>query len=375
MAVGSGIAGTNQNGAVPTGPQGTPGEILSISGPLSINAAVPVVDKDFSDLFVGTAYDLGVRDAQRPNLILDQFATETPSNLTHNSATKRVFFMDDIPEAAGTTPLLENLDVDSVAITGRSLDMVQREYGLTVARTNLLRGQSMVPFDPIAARKVGWNSGRVQDALARNAFTASTLAMKTPSGATLTGTIAVLAPQITGPVAGYVTTDVLQEATVLLQNQNAEPFRNDSYVMVCTPRAVQHLRAETGVSGWRDVVQHTPSDGNMGNSIYRGYVGTYEGVEVVVSRNMTAGTALVFGKEAFAKTYPNMDGMGPYPTPVVAPVTDSLRRFAKIGWYWLGGYSIFRPQNVVKITHSANARPFGGLNNITAIGATAYAEA
>lgn len=373
MATGSGTAGTNQNGAVPTGPAGTPGEILSISGPLSINAAVPVVDKDFSDLFVGTAYDLGVRDAQRPNLILDQFATESPSNLTHNAATKRIFFMDDIPEAAGTTPLLENLDVDSVALTGRSLDMTQREYGVTVARTNLLRGQSMVPFDPIAARKVGWHSGRVQDALARNAYTASTLVMKTPAGATLTGTIGVLAPQITGPVAGYLSTDVLQEATVMLQNQNAEPFVEDSFVMVCTPRAVQHLRAETGVSGWRDVVQR--NNGEMGNSIFRGYVGTYEGVQIVVSRNMTAGTALVFGKEAFAKTFPGMDGMGANPVPVVAPVTDSLRRFAKIGWYWLGGYSIFRPQNVVKITHSTAARAFGATNNITAIGATAYAEA
>ena len=375
MALGTGTAGSNQNGAVPTGPQGTPGEILSVSGPLSINAAVPVVDNDFSNLFVTTAYDLAVRDAQRPNLILDQFATEAPSQMTHNAATKRIFFMDDIPEAAGTTPLLENLDVDSVAITGRSLDLTQREYGLTVARTNLLRGQSMVPFDPIAARKVGWNAGRVQDALARNAFTASTLVMKQPSGATLTGTVAVIAPQITGPVAGYVTTDVMQEATVLLQNQNAEPYADESYYMVCTPRAVQHLRAETGVSGWRDVVQHSTQESLGGNSIIRGYVGTYEGVRVIVSRNMTAGTALVFGQEAFAKTFPGMDGMGAYPMPVVSPITDSLRRFAKIGWYWLGGYSLFRPQNVVKITHSANARPFGALNNITAIGATAYAEA
>lgn len=373
MALGTGTAGTNQNGAVPTGPQGSPGEILTVSGPLNINAAVPVVDTDFSSMFNTVAYDLAVRDAQRPNLILDQFATETPSNLTHNGGTKRVFFMDDIPEAAGTTPLLENIDVDSVPLTGRYVDMTQREYGLTVARTNLLRAQTMVPFDPIAARKVGWHAGRVQDALARTAFTASSLAFKNAAGTTVTGTVGVLAPQITGPVAGYVSSDVLQEATVMLQNQNAEPFYEDSYVMVCTPRAVQHLRAENSASGWRDITMR--NEGSNGNSLYRGYVGTYEGVQIVVSRNMTAGTALVFGKEAFAKTFPNVEGMGAYPQAVVSPVTDSLRRFAKIGWYWLGGYSLFRPMNVVKITHSANARPFGATNNITAIGATAYAEA
>lgn len=373
MATGTGTPGSNQNGAVPTGPAGSPGEILSVSGPLSINAAVPVVDKDFSDMFVTTAYDLAVRDAQRPNLILDQFATEQPSNLTHNGATKRVFFMDDIPEAAGTTPLLENIDVDSVALTGRSLDMTQREYGLTVARTALLGAQSMVPFDPIAARKVGWSAGRTLDALARTAFTAATAVMNTPSGGTLTGTIAKLAPQITGPVAGYLSTDVLQEATVMLQEQNAEPFSGDEYVMICTPRAVQHLRAENGTSGWRDVVMR--NEGAAGNSLFRGYVGTYEGVKVIVSRNMTAGKALVIGKEAFAKTFPGVEGFGAYPNAVVSPVTDSLRRFGKIGWHWIGGYKIFRPQNIVSITHATTARPFGATNNITAIGATAYAEA
>ena len=373
MALGTGTPGSNQNGAVPTGPAGSPGEILSVSGPLSINAPVPLVDKDFSDMFVTTAYDLAVRDAQRPNLILDQFATEAPSNLTHNGGTKKMFFLDDIAEQ--TTPLLENIDVDAVALTGRSLDLTQREYGVTVARTALLRAQSMTPFDPIAARKVGWNAGRSLDALARTAYTAATLVMKTPSGANLTGTVGTLAPTLTGPLPGYVTTDVLQEATVMLQNQNAEPFTEESFVMVCTPRAVQHLRAETGVSGWRDVVQRQEGDGGMGNSIFRGYVGTYEGVKVVVSRNMTAGTALVFGKEAFAKTYPGMDGFGAFPTAVVSPVTDSLRRFARIGWYWIGGYSIFRPQNVVKITHSTSARPFGATNTLAAIGATAYAEA
>lgn len=371
MAVGTGTPGSNQNGAAPTGPAGSPGEVLSVSGPLSINASVPVVDKDFADLFVTTAYDLAVRDAQRPNLILDQFATEAPSMLTHNGGTKRIFFMDDIAESAGTTPLLENIDVDAVALTGRSLDLTQREYGLTVARTALLRAQSMVPFDPIAARKVGWSAGRTLDALARTAFLQTTLVMDDPDGTDITGTIGTLAPTISGGSAGYLSTDVLQEGTVMLQEQNAEPFSEDAYVLICGPRSVQHLRAENGTSGWRDVVINAPE--MMGNSIFRGYVGTYEGVKVVVSRNMTPGKALLIGAEAFAKTYPGVEGFGPYPSAVVSPVTDSLRRFAKIGWHWIGGYKIFRPQNVIQITHATTARAFGATN--TAIGATAYSEA
>jgi len=369
MATGTGTAGSNQNGAVPTGPFGSPGEIVTVSGPLSINANVPVVDKDFSDMFVGTVYDYGVRDALRPNLIFDQFATEKPSNTTANGSTKRLYFMDDI--AAATTPLLENIDVDSVSITGRSLDMTQREYGLAVTRTNLLKGQTAVPFDPIAARKVGFNAGLSVDSLAKTAFTASTLAMKNPSGGTLTGTIAVLAPTLSNGSAGYLSTDVLQEGCVLLGEKNVEPFMSDEFVLLCGPRAVQHLMAETGTSGWRDTVMR--NEGKDGNSLFRGYVGTWNGVKVVVSRNMTAGTALLFGAEAFAKTFPDVDGFGAYPSAVVSPVTDKLRRFVSIGWLWLGGYSIFRPQAVVKITHATTNRAFGATN--TAIGATAYAEA
>lgn len=369
MATGTGTAGANQNGAHPTGPYGTPGEIVSISGPLDINAAVPVVDKDFGDMFVTTAYDLAVRDALRPNLILDQFATEKPSHLTHDGGTKRVFFLDDL--AVATTPLLENLDIDAVALTGRSLDLTQREYGNAVTRTALLKGQSMVPFDPIAARKVGYNAGKTMDALAKAAFFGTTLAMKSPSGATITGTIATLAPTLSNGSVGYFSTEVLQEATVMLADKNAEGWGEaDEYVAVVTPRAAQHLRAEAGNAGWREVVMR--NEGGAGNSIFRGYVGTYEGVHIVVSRNLTAGKALVFGKEAFAKVYPDIEGFGAYPDQIVSPVTDKLRRFASLGWYWLGGYSIFRPQVVVQVTHTSAARPLGGVN--AALGATAYAE-
>ncbi len=369
MATGTGSAGSNQNGAVPTGPAGTPGDILTISGPLSINASLPVVDKDFADMMVTTSYDLAVRDAQRPNLILDQFATEKPSNETHNGATRRVFFMDDISEQ--TTPLLENLDVDSVVISGRYLDLSQREYGVTVARTRLLAAQTMVPFDPVAARKVGWNSARSIDALARTAYTAATLVMKTPSGSNLTGTIGKISPTLSNGSPGYLSTEVLQEGTTMLAEQNAEPFVGEEYVLVVTPRGLQHLKAESQAGGWRDVTMRNPGAG--GNDIMRGYVGTYEGVHVVVSRNMTAGKALLFGAEAFAKVFPQVGGFSAYPEPVISPVTDSLRRFAKIGWRWIGGYSIFRPQNVINITHGTVNRALGATNN--ALGATAYSEA
>ena len=371
MATGTGTAGSNQNGAVPTGPYGSPGEILSVAGPLSQNANVPVVDKDFSDLFVTDAYDLGIKDAARPNLILDQFATEKASNLTHNGDVKRIRFMDDLVDA--TTPLLENIDVDKVALSGRTVNLTQRQYGNALQRTELLENQSMVPWDPIAARKAGWNAGSTLDTLAKNAFFATTLAMYTPSDTALTGSVGLLAPTLSNGSAGYLSTDVLQEGIVMLGEKNAEPYMNDQYVLLIGPRGAQHLKAESNAGGWRDVVMRAEAGRDGGNDIFRGYIGNYEGTMVVVSRHLTAGKALLFGAEAFAKTFPGVNGAGAMPSAVVSPVTDSLRRFAGIGWKWTGGYSLFRPQNVIQITHTTGNRPLAATNN--AIGATAYAEA
>lgn len=371
MAVGTGTPGADQDGAVPTGPMGSPGEILSVSGPLSINAPVPIVNKDFADLHVTTMYALGVFDALRPNLVCDQFCLPVGSGLTHNGSTKRLFFHDDLAEA--TTPLLENIDIDSVAVTGRYMELTQREYGNAVSRSKLLIAQTMIPFDPVAARKVGYNAGRSLDKLASNAMFASTLAMKNPAGTTVTGTIATVAPTLpTTGCPGYLSSEVLQEAGVMLDEANAEPFDMENYILLVSPRGLQHLRAETYAGGWRDVTMRNP--GMNGNSIfYRNYVGTYEGAKVIVSRNLPAGKALLFGAEAFAKTWPGVDGFAAYPHTVIAEPTDKLKRFASVGWYWLGGYSIFRPQVVVRITHGVITRPFGGTN--TAINATAYAEA
>jgi len=41
----------------------------------------------------------------------------------------------------------------------------------------------------------------------------------------------------------------------------------------------------------------------------------------------------------------------------VAPVVDKLRRFASIGWYHLVGYSVFRPEALVRVTTAGTLKP------------------
>ena len=352
---GTGTAGANQNGPV-NAPSYSPGEVVTAAGPLSINAPAPKVDIDMGLMFVQRAYDLAVRKPLRDELIFDQFATERSTRLTHNGTPVRFFFTDDLPEQ--TTPLLENLDVDSISYSGKTLDIGMREYGAAVTRTNLLRGTSMVAVDPDIADKVGYNAGRSVDTLAKNALLASTVVYATPAGGALTGTIATIPAGATGDT--WLGTTTLQIGLGMLEGENVRPFRGQQYVLLTSPVGAQHLKNERDTGGFRYVVAR--NNGDAGNDIFRGQVGMIEGVDVVVSNRMPKNKSILIGREALGKAFSTGAGYGQQPSTVVSPVVDKLRRFASVGWLHLVGYSIFRGEAIVTIAHSDKWRPAGADN-------------
>jgi hypothetical protein len=58
---------------------------------------------------------------------------------------------------------------------------------------------------------------------------------------------------------------------------------------------------------------------------------------------------MFMGRQALAKAYSYVDGNGPLPVVVPGPITDKLRRFVPMGWYWLGTYGIFRQQAIIGV--------------------------
>jgi hypothetical protein len=127
-------------------------------------------------------------------------------------------------------------------------------------------------------------------------------------------------------------------------------------VLVVSPKQAQHLKAENTNQGWRYVTSR--NEGMGGNSIYMGEIGTYEGVRIVVNNNLGASTTgYLMGAEALAKVFSNAPGFGPNPRTVVSPVVDKLKRFASIGWYHLVGYSVFRPEALVRVKTTGNLKP------------------
>ena len=344
MPAGTGTQGSNQNGPL-SNPAYSPGEIVTAAGPLSINAPSPIVDITLGSQFVTKAYDLMVYPPLRSELIFDQFATVKASNVTHRGGSVRFSFVDDL--TTQTTPLLENNDVDSIALNSRALTVSMREYGTAVTNTALIRGTSMIAMDPLIAERVGYNAGKSIDSLARVALDATTVTYDDATTATV-GSIG------TGN-GSYLTGQLLRDGVARLQAANVRPFRGSAYVAVVSPYQAQHLKSESTDTGWRYTVGR--NDGSNGNSIFNGEIGTYEGVRIVVNNNLTdLGKGYLMGAEALAKAYSTAPGFGPQPGTVVSPVVDKLKRFASVGWYHLVGYSVFRAEALLHIDTDAGLK-------------------
>ena len=343
MPAGTGTPGSNQNGPA-TSPMYSPGEIVTAAGPLSINAPAPIVDITLGSQFVTKAYDLAVYPALRPELIFDQVATVRATNTTHRGGSVRFSFVDDLSE--NTTPLLENIDVDSVALNSKALTVSMREYGTAVTNTALIRGTSMIAMDPLIAERVGYNAGLSIDTLCRTALDATTITYDDGSTATI-GSV--------GDGSSALTGAVLRQGVARLRAANVRPLRGGNYVAVISPYQAQQLMSETTDTGWRWMVGYAGGEGTAGNSVFMGEVGTYEGVRIIVNNHLTTqGKGYLMGAEALAKAFSTAPGYGPDPKTVVSPVVDKLRRFASVGWYHLVGYSIFRAEALLQIRTSAS---------------------
>lgn len=57
----------------------------------------------------------------------------------------------------------------------------------------------------------------------------------------------------------------------------------------------------------------------------------------------------ILGRQSLAKAYSQIDGNGAFPHVVPGPITDRLRRFVPLGWYWLGAYGVFRQAAILRI--------------------------
>ena len=287
---------------------------------------------------VTRAYNLAAAAQYRRALLWDQFATVQPSRLSHNGAVVQFNFVNDLDDDPSTSELAEDYDVLPTPMKSWKTELTMKEYGRVVTTTALLRGTTMIPVDPIAAERVGRNAAATIDRLA---FAPLLLA----GGVNNDGSAGAVPFDVT---VANKPSDTLRAASQRFKEKDVPPFANGRYKAIMSPAAETALRKEADAAGWRYWQINQEEMGGTG-SIANGFVGAYEGFDVIVSNTpgLAAKGAVFLGQDGLAKGYSTARGFSANPQVIISPVVDRLKRFASVGWYHLVGYSRFRAEAVL----------------------------
>lgn len=307
-----------------------------------------------------TAYEQYAYFALRPELYFDACASIKPTRQSHRGAVVTFTIYNDL--APAVTPLTETADVNAVEVTDSVVSVSLNEYGNAAITTAVARGWSYLMVDQDVANVVGFNAGISFDCLARNPLVAGSNVYFGNGGA--------------GPRNTLNSTNLLRAADVRrrvanLNSDSVQRILNGYYKGFMAPEVEVDFREETGTPGWRD--PHTYSQPEQ---IWNGETGSFEGVSWIVTPRLTAANletaqggaggfvnggatggasgnfdvfpVLILGNQALAKTWSTLVS-SPMPNVILGAVTDKLRRFVPVGWYWNGGYGRFREQAIRRI--------------------------
>lgn len=302
------------------------------------------------------AYDRMAYFALRSELLFDQAADVQASNQTMPGSS--VIFTIFSELAVASTPLTETTDVDPVAMGDSNVTVSLTEYGNTINTTAKLRGTAFLDVDAAAANLIGYNAGNSMDTVVREVLAGGTNVVYGGGGATLPTS------RVTIGTEDVIAANDVRKVTAALRGANVSPW-SGYYIGFIHPDVSYDLRRETGNASWN--APHVNMDTA---NIYTGEIGTFESVRFIetprtkLRANASDGTSAagnidvydtyIMGRQALAKAYSFVDGNGPVPSVRRGPVVDSLMRFNPIGWYWLGGYGLFRQASLRRIESASS---------------------
>lgn len=308
------------------------------------------------------AYDRLAYLALRPELYFDRCADVKPTRQTHPGSSVKFEIVDDL--AVASTALNESADVTPVALSDSQVTVTLVEHGNAVQTWAKVRGTSYIPVNEVVANVVGYNAGVSLDTVARDKFSGGSN-VTYATGQTV-GRAAVESNHL-------ITVADIRKILAQLRAANVPTF-GGLYCAFIHPDVAYDLRGDTSTTNtWR-----TPHEYSKPDDIWNGEVGTFEGFRFIEtprarifadagsSTTLTDVYATVFcGRQSLAKAHSYIDGNGPFPKVVMGPVTDILRRRVPFGWYWLGGYSVFRQASLRRFesASSIGANTVAGSNN------------
>lgn len=298
------------------------------------------------------AFDQIAYFALRSELLFDAAADVQPVAQSMPGTSVAFTIFSELAEVTAT--LSETTDVTAVAMADSQVTVTLAEYGNAINTTAKLRGTSFLDVDTVAANLIGYNAGSSIDTVVANVLKGAANIVFGGGGATTPTSNATVAAE------DILAADDIRIVTAQLRGSKAQTF-NGMYMAFIHPDVSYDLRRETGAAAWREAHNYQ----NIG-PIYNGEIGAFEAVRFVETPrsplDLTGGAndtvdlyqTLIMGRQSLAKAHSITDGNGAYPKVVRGPVVDSLMRFNPMGWYWLGGYGIFREAALRSINSSSS---------------------
>lgn len=299
-----------------------------------------------------TAFDQIAYFALRSEMLFDAAADVQPvaQSMPGSAVTFTIF--SELADATST--LSETADLTPTTMADSQVSVTLAEYGNTINTTAKLRGTSFLDVDAVAANLIGYNAGSSIDTVVANVLKAATNVIFGGGGSTTPTTNATVQAE------DIIEANDVRIATAQLRGSKAQTF-NGMYMGFIHPDVSYDLRRETGAASWRDPHNYVDTA-----QIYNGEIGAFESVRFIETPraplDLTGGSAstvdlyqtIIMGRQSLAKAHSITDGNGAYPKVMRGPVVDSLMRFNPVGWYWLGGYGIFR-QAAIRVLNTSSS--------------------
>ena len=299
-----------------------------------------------------TAFDQIAYFALRSEMLFDAAADVQPVAQSMPGSSVKFTIFSELADATST--LAETTDLTPTTMADSQVEVTLAEYGNTINTTAKLRGTSFLDVDAVAANLIGYNAGSSIDTVVANVLKAATNVIYGGGGSTTpTSNATVQAEDI-------IEANDVRIATAQLRGSKAQTF-NGMYMGFIHPDVSYDLRRETGAASWRDPHNYVDTA-----QIYNGEIGAFESVRFIETPraplDLTGGSAstvdlyqtIIMGRQSLAKAHSITDGNGAYPKVMRGPVVDSLMRFNPVGWYWLGGYGIFR-QAAIRVLNTSSS--------------------
>lgn len=294
----------------------------------------------------------------RQEFYFNKVADVMPTDQTHPGTSVIFNILNELATEPAPTALTELSDVTPVALGDATTSVTLEEHGKATNVSAKLRGTSYLNEMVRAATEIGYHAGKTFDNLARLPLLAGTnVIFPSATGGTGTNRATIAATDV-------LNADTVRLARTQLTNGSAKRYDHGYYSAFIAPDQFYDLSSETGADAWREPRVQA---GARVEDIWLGQVGVFEGfmfietprldVSELVTADWTdagAGSvdvypALFCGKQCEAKAWSSsLAENGPEPQIVVAPITDNLRRFKGVGWYWLGGFARFREAALVR---------------------------